>query len=93
MAGMIRVRCNECEQTFSLHTTRKSGFVVGSSIGISCKDIKAVYPKAQGCDKALVFVRRQGIRELKELDISLERIKDDLEGTKTRDEKTGNSGQ
>ena len=92
MATVIKVRCNKCEQTFSMISTQRK-FVNGAPIGISCKDIQSFYPKAKGCDQALVFIRKQGHREIQDSDVSLEKIQDDLERTKTGSEETGNSGQ
>ena len=68
---VLRVRCNECSQTFTVVTDGKKKFKEGEELGITCAQLKNVYPKAGGCDSKLVFEREQGKREHRPEDIML----------------------
>ena len=71
--SVIRVRCNSCEKTFTVLTT-KDDFRAGQEIDLTCKDLKPFYANAKGCDEKLRFVRCQGKRDLLEGDVNMDKI-------------------
>lgn len=74
MVHVMRVRCNKCEKNFTLVTESKAKPVNGQGMGVTCKDIRAHYKAAGGCDSELVFYRSQGHRVLKKTDVVLEKL-------------------
>ncbi len=92
MITVLRVRCTQCEKTFTVVTKEPKKVTEGQSLKISCKDIQPFYKAAKGCTKKLVYIRTQGRRELSaKHDVVLEEIKNVVERTKRRSRKTRRS--